>query len=55
MSQNIVPNVWCTRNAEEMGEFYRSVFRDTTSVVTARYPERRARLAERIRGAAAGR
>ncbi|MGO1257265.1 VOC family protein [Microbacterium gubbeenense] len=39
MSQKIVPNVWCTRNAEEMGEFYRSVFRDTTSVVTARYPD----------------
>ncbi|MGN8027421.1 VOC family protein [Microbacterium sp. 22242] len=39
MSQRITPNIWCDRNAEEVGAFYASVFDDTTSRVTGRYPD----------------
>jgi len=38
MAQRIIPNIWCDRNAEEMGGFYASVFDDTTAEVVARYP-----------------
>lgn len=36
--QKIVPNIWCTRNAEEAGAFYADVFQNATSVVESRYP-----------------
>jgi len=39
MSQKIVPNIWCTRNADEAGAFYASVFDGATSTVTASYPD----------------
>lgn len=39
MSQKIVPNIWCTANADEAGAFYASVFDDATSTVTASYPD----------------
>lgn len=38
MTQRITPNIWCDRTAEQAGAFYASVFDDTTSRVTARYP-----------------
>ncbi|MEJ6489518.1 VOC family protein [Leucobacter sp. USCH14] len=37
--QYIVPNIWCQGNAEEVGDFYASVFPDTTAEVESRYPE----------------
>ncbi len=39
MSQKIVPNIWCNRNAEEAGEFYASVFENASFEVEGRYPE----------------
>ncbi|HMR49642.1 MAG TPA: VOC family protein [Arachnia sp.] len=39
ISQRIVPNIWSTRNAEEMGEFYAASLPDTTSEVESRYPD----------------
>ncbi|MDQ4214878.1 VOC family protein [Microbacterium capsulatum] len=38
MSQRIIPNIWCNRNAEDVGSFYASVFENASSRVTARYP-----------------
>ncbi len=38
MSQRIIPNIWCDRNAEEVAAFYASVFDETSFRVTARYP-----------------
>ncbi|GAA4479619.1 VOC family protein [Microbacterium panaciterrae] len=38
MPQRIIPNIWCDRNAEEVGAFYASVFDNTSSRVTGRYP-----------------
>lgn len=37
--QRIVPNIWCQGTAAEAGTFYASVFPESTSAVTARYPE----------------
>lgn len=37
--QKIVPNIWFDHNAEEAGEFYTAVFRNTTSTVSGRYPD----------------
>ncbi len=37
--QYIVPNIWCQRNAEEVGRFYADVFPDTTTEVESRYPQ----------------
>ncbi|MBP1327602.1 putative 3-demethylubiquinone-9 3-methyltransferase (glyoxalase superfamily) [Leucobacter exalbidus] len=37
--QKIVPNIWCSRNAEEAGSFYAEVFAGATSTVESRYPE----------------
>ncbi len=37
--QRIVPNIWCQGTAAEAGAFYASVFPESTSAVTARYPE----------------
>ena len=37
--QKIIPNIWCTRDAEEAGAFYASVFVHATSRVESRYPE----------------
>lgn len=37
--QKIIPNVWCNRNAQEVGEFYEDVFPGASSTVEARYPE----------------
>lgn len=37
--QRIVPNIWCNRNAEEMGAFYASAFENAHSDVESRYPE----------------
>lgn len=39
MPNRIVPNLWFDGNAEEAGEFYSSVFPNTTSKVTGRYPD----------------
>lgn len=39
MSQKIVPNIWCTGDAQEAGEFYASVLDDATSTVTSTYPD----------------
>lgn len=39
MSQKIVPNIWCNRNAEDVGAFYASVFPGASSEVEARYPD----------------
>jgi predicted 3-demethylubiquinone-9 3-methyltransferase (glyoxalase superfamily) len=39
MSQKIIPNIWCDRNAEEAGEFYSGVLPHTTANVVARYPD----------------
>lgn len=36
--QAIVPNLWFNANAEEAGQFYASVFPDTTTTVESRYP-----------------
>ncbi|UTX52207.1 VOC family protein [Leucobacter aridicollis] len=42
MTQQIVPNIWCNRTAEEAGAFYATAFETTgfqaSSAVTARYP-----------------
>ncbi|MBL5975530.1 MAG: VOC family protein [Candidatus Leucobacter sulfamidivorax] len=38
-TQRIVPNIWCTRNAEEAGAFYTSVFENAEYRVEGRYPE----------------
>ncbi|WP_298041259.1 VOC family protein [uncultured Microbacterium sp.] len=38
MSQKIVPNIWCTRNADEAGEFYADALPRTTAETSARYP-----------------
>ena len=37
--QKIIPNIWYTGNAEDAGAYYASIFDDTTSAVTARYPD----------------
>jgi len=37
-AQKIIPNIWCTRNAEDVGAFYASVF-GGESRVSGRYPE----------------
>ena len=37
--QRIVPNIWSTRNAEEMGAFYADALPDAESEVESRYPE----------------
>ncbi len=37
--QTIIPNIWFTRNAEEAGTYYASIFDDAASSVTARYPD----------------
>lgn len=37
--QKIVPNIWCTRNAEEAGAFYAQAFENAGSEVESRYPE----------------
>lgn len=37
--QKVVPNVWFTRNAEEAGAFYSSVFSSAEAAVTSRYPQ----------------
>ncbi|MPV51180.1 VOC family protein [Pseudactinotalea sp. HY160] len=37
--QRIVPNIWCRRNAVEVGDFYAGVFPNAASEVTARYPQ----------------
>ena len=37
--QAIIPNIWCTRNAQEAGEFYAGIFDKASSYVEARYPE----------------
>ncbi|MEV8337358.1 VOC family protein [Leucobacter sp. NPDC077196] len=37
--QYIVPNIWCQRNAEEVGRFYASIFPDSTTEVESRYPQ----------------
>lgn len=39
MSQKIVPNIWCNRNAEEAGAFYAAAFPGATSEVESRYPD----------------
>lgn len=39
MSQKIVPNIWCTRNAEEAGAFYADALPGTTATTGARYPD----------------
>lgn len=36
--QRIVPNIWCNRNAEEVGAFYADAFENSSSEVEARYP-----------------
>lgn len=38
MAQRIVPNIWCTRNAEEAGAFYAEVFPRASAQVVGRYP-----------------
>lgn len=38
-AQRIVPNIWSTRNAEEMGRFYAASLPDSSYEVEARYPE----------------
>lgn len=37
--QKFVTDIWCTRNAEEVGAFYASVFPHTRSWVESRYPQ----------------
>lgn len=37
--QKIVPNIWCNGNAEEVGDFYASVFPTAQVAVESRYPE----------------
>lgn len=37
--QKIIPNIWYTRNAEEAGAYYASIFDETTATVTAQYPD----------------
>ena len=37
-SQKIVPNIWCNRNAEEVGRTYASIFPGATATVESRYP-----------------
>ncbi len=37
--QRIVPNIWCNRNAEEVGAFYASTFENAAYEVEGRYPE----------------
>ncbi|UOQ58267.1 VOC family protein [Leucobacter allii] len=39
MSQKIVPNIWCNRNAEEVGAAYAAAFPGATTEVESRYPE----------------
>ena len=36
--QNVVPNIWCNRNAEEVGQFYADAFPGATAQVEYRYP-----------------
>ncbi|MFT4232880.1 MAG: VOC family protein [Leucobacter sp.] len=38
-AQKIIPNIWCNRNAEQMGEYYAAVFPGAVSTVEARYPD----------------
>lgn len=39
MTQKIVPNIWCNRNAEEAGAFYSSAFAGASTEVESRYPD----------------
>lgn len=39
VAQKIVPNIWCNRNAEEVGAFYAEVFENARYRVESRYPE----------------
>lgn len=39
MSQKIVPNLWANGNAQEMADYYVSVFPGSKIVSTERYPE----------------
>lgn len=36
--QKIIPNIWCNRNAEEVGAFYANVFENAEFEVESRYP-----------------
>jgi len=36
--QKVVPNIWCKRNAEEVGAFYAEVFPGALAQVRSRYP-----------------
>lgn len=38
-AQRIVPNIWCTRNAEEAAAFYAEVFENADYEIESRYPE----------------
>lgn len=49
--QKIVPNIWCTRNAEDVGAYYRDVFEDLApggadAAIESRYPGQGAGLAD---------
>ena len=37
-SQQIVPNIWCRRNAQQMGEFYSSILPEARAQIASRYP-----------------
>ncbi len=37
MRQRIIPNIWCTGNAEEVAEFYSNAFDDASYTIEARY------------------
>lgn len=37
--QHIVPNIWCQGNANDVGQFYASIFPNTSMDVAASYPE----------------
>ncbi|UNK70649.1 VOC family protein [Microbacterium sp. H1-D42] len=39
MSQKIIPNLWFNGDAEQGGEFYSAALPNTTSRITARYPD----------------
>ncbi|WP_336651339.1 MULTISPECIES: VOC family protein [unclassified Leucobacter] len=38
-AQKIIPNIWCNRNAEQVGDFYARAFPGASSTVEARYPD----------------
>lgn len=37
--QRVIPNIWCNRNAEEVGRFYAGIFPEASSEIESRYPE----------------